>query len=81
MHQIYCLRRGAAGRAPDAENMRIFLCISDTPDPRQYNGSPAQMEVAAILPYSNEEVLGGRDIVVHDSRRGLMQISATHPSY
>ena len=71
----------AAGRAPHAENMRIFLRTSNTPDLRRYNGSSAPMGVAAILPDSNEEALGGRDIVVHNSRRGLMRVSATHPSY
>ena len=71
----------AAGRTPHAEIMRIFLRTSNTPDPRRYNGSSAPMEVAAILPGSNEEIRGGRDIVVHDSRRGLIRVSGTHPSY
>lgn len=35
----------------------------------------------AILPDTNEEVRGGRDIVVYVFRRGLVQISATHPSF
>lgn len=39
------------------------------------------MKVAAILPDSNEEARGGRDIVVHDCGRGLMKISSTHPLY
>ena len=61
--------------------MRIFLRTSSTPNPRRYNASSAPIEVAAILPDSNEKARGGRDIVVHDSRRGLMRVSATHPSY
>ena len=71
----------AAGRTPYAENMRIFLHTSNTPDQRRYRGSSAPMEVAAVLPDSYDEARGGREMVVHDSRRGLMRVSATHPSY
>ena len=61
--------------------MCIFLRTSNTPDPRRYGGSSAPVEVAAILPDSKEESCGARGIVVHDSRRGLMRVSATHPLY
>ncbi|CAN0273274.1 unnamed protein product, partial [Scytosiphon promiscuus] len=71
----------AEGRDPEAENLRVFLRTSNTPDRRRYNASSAPMEVAAILPDSNEDARGGRDIVVHDCRRGLTRVFATHPSY
>ena len=79
-----CRLSEAAARAagsPDAENRRVLLRASYTPGPRRFNASAAAMEVAAILPDTNEEARDGREIVVHDSPRDFMRISATHPTY
>lgn len=38
-------------------------------------------EAAAIRPDSNEGARSGRDIVVHNVRRGLTSVFATHPSF
>lgn len=69
-----------AGRDPDAENRRIVFRTTGTQDSRRYNASTAPMEVAAILPATNEWTSGSRDIIVQDSGGGLRRCFVTRPA-
>ncbi|CAN0451555.1 unnamed protein product, partial [Scytosiphon promiscuus] len=69
------------GRDPEAEYMSVFLHTSNTRGRRLYNAFSTPMEVASIFRDSNEEARGGRDIVVHNCRRGMTRVSSTHPSF